>query len=184
MPYSSSPRKKPNILGSIFLIVILVVLLIPLFQLVTYPLINLYQPAQCTITSKDLRIISGSSSSKHHSGPYYHADLQYTLHLPNGQQVTSSSYDWFDRGIPFLKTLSEDRSIEEEILSRYTVGQSYTCWYNPAATNESVLTREINWPRLISGEPVFEIIALGAGFILLLLVGRMFLAILIGSRRA
>lgn len=147
----------------LFLAVILVIL--PLVKIASYPLISSYQQGQCTITSKELQTFGGSSDGD----PMFLAHFEYTVRTASGAQAHGNRYDWFDGagwiGGPF-ETGSTDRAGEQTVLDHYTVGSTYACWYDPRTPSQAVLTRDVEWGRLISANPLFAVIALVAAFII------------------
>ena len=85
-----------------------------------------YQQGQCTILSG--RVTSYSSKSHH----YYKPSFEYTVQTTDGQQALSSGYD-----APDQRTFSS--SDAHQVIYNYTVGTTYSCWYNPADPHHAVL---------------------------------------------
>lgn len=161
--------KPTNLLVLVVLAFIVISLIVlPLFKLYTYPLVSLYQPGRCTITSKELQVSGGTEAD-----PTYHAQLDYTVRTASGAQAHSTRYDWFDGtglfGMP-LQTGSTDRAGEQTILNRYVVGSTYPCWYDARDPSQAVLTRDEDWIRLLYANPLFTIIALVVALVALALI--------------
>jgi hypothetical protein len=81
-------------------------------------------------------------------------------------------YDWFD-GAGWFGSLFEqgstDRAGEQTLLDRYSVGGTYRCWYQPQALNQAVLTRDVDWIRIIDSNILFAVVAFVLALILLAL---------------
>jgi hypothetical protein len=150
----SSRGGRPNLvmsviftgLGSIFL---LVAIGLSLFFVHSYSQLQSYTAGQCTITAKQLLQQTQQQSETHtrsNGSTYttsttittYAPDFQFTVQTANGRTYAAHGYDQ-------LNTSSSDRDSEQAIVDQFTVGQTYPCWYNPAAPSQAVLTRQFNW---------------------------------------
>lgn len=110
-----------------FLLVFPLALLSGLIRLHTYYVYQTYQQGQCTILSGTTDYYSTRDSQ------YYTADLQYIVSTKDGQQVTTDGYDG-----PYTSQF-DTQDEAQQIVDSYQVGQSYPCWYNPAAPYHAVL---------------------------------------------
>jgi Protein of unknown function (DUF3592) len=67
-----------------------------------------------------------------------------------GRSYRASGYDGSE-------SYTSDRAGKQAIVDRYTIGQRYPCWYNPAHPTQAILVRQPNW----------VVILIGGGFLLL-----------------
>jgi hypothetical protein len=170
-----SPRALLAAIVLGFLAICLVVL--PLVKLYTYPLVFTYREGACTITSKELQTLGGGDAD-----PTYLAHFEYTVRTGDGRSAQANRYDWFDGAGWFGSVFeqgSTDRASEQALLDRYAVGGSYRCWYQPQAPDQAVLTREVDWIRLVDSNLLFAVIA----FAVVLLLAALALIVVMGVTR-
>ncbi len=121
-------KRRPYLVGILtFLFVPLLSLATGLIQFHLYTVYQTYKQGFCTIEYGT----TDYHSTK--SGSYYTPDLQYTVHTSDGQQAEASGYD--------APSNAEYDTQEEAqaVVDSYTVGQTYSCWYNPADPTHAVL---------------------------------------------
>ena len=161
--------------GWIFLVILIPFMLVGLILLgiAGYQLIQQqgYQSGQCTITAKQLRHEVSTTTSTTNNGStttrtttsqdVYAPYFEYQVHTANGQSYQSSGYDGSD-------SYTSDRDGQQAIVDRYTIGQSYQCWYNPAHPTQAVLIRQLNWVLIIIGG-IFLLVSLFIGSIAFLI---------------
>lgn len=128
MRTQNTPDSSPN-RGCLFisLLLLLLSLLTGLVQLHTFFTYQTYQQGRCTITS---------GNTEYHSGKHYHyytSDFQYTVSTKDGQQADASGYD-----APYQQHYDTYQKAQQ-VVSSYTVGQAYDCWYNPADPTHAAL---------------------------------------------
>lgn len=110
-----------------FLLVFPLALLSGLIRLHTYSVYQTYQQGQCTILSGTTDYTSTKDEQ------YYTADLQYIVTTKDGQHITTDGYDG-----PYASQF-DTQDEAQQIVDSYQVGQSYSCWYDPAAPFHAVL---------------------------------------------
>jgi hypothetical protein len=95
-----------------------------------------YLAGHCTITSKQLleQLPNGSTNKT----PMYAPHFEFTVQTADGRHYTASGYDGSD-------TYTSGQESQQAIVDSYTVGQTYTCWYNPSNPTQAVLARNPNW---------------------------------------
>ncbi len=149
--FSNQPGCIVTLIGIIFMVVALIFLAIAVNQLLQE---RKYQPGQCTITARQLQQELSSNTTTHRNGnntyttttttnvyaPYF----EYTVHTFDGRIYPASGYNG-------SSTFTSDRVGQQAIVDRYSVGQSYQCWYNPARPTQAVLVRQANWLAFLLG---------------------------------
>ncbi|GHO57279.1 hypothetical protein [Ktedonobacter robiniae] len=92
-----------------------------------------YQPAQCTILSK--QIIHDYSGDIWFEEP----SLTYSARLPDGNREIATGYKgpWVRDGWKF--GAQEENS--DLVLQNYAIGRTYACWYTPFKSPHAVLVR-------------------------------------------
>jgi hypothetical protein len=129
-PYSSPARlARQSSFGWLHtaLLVLILSLATGLIQIHTFFTYQTYQQGQCTILS---------GTTDYHSsrgGSYYTPDFQYIVTTKDGQQVSTSGYD-----APYQQDYYTQNDAQQ-VVNGYTMGQSYTCWYNPVDPTHAVL---------------------------------------------
>ena len=129
-PYSSPARlARRSSFGWLHtaLLVLILSLATGLIRIHTFFMYQTYQQGQCTILS---------GTTDYHSsrgGSYYTPDFQYIVTTKDGQQVSTSGYD-----APYQQHYNTQDDAQQ-VVNGYTMGQSYTCWYNPADPTHAVL---------------------------------------------
>ncbi len=121
-------KRRPYLVGTFsFLFVLLLSLATGLIQFHLYTVYQTYQQGFCTIESGTTEYHSTKS------GSYYTPDFQYTVHTGDGQQAEASGYD--------APTNAEYDTQDEarQVVDSYNIGQTYSCWYNPADPTHAVL---------------------------------------------
>jgi hypothetical protein len=106
----------------------------------------------CTIVAKQLVVLQ---------------DRNGVVYRPEFQIRYRAGDDWYEtRTYNITGESTRDRAQKEDILSRFDLGQTYPCWYDPQDPRVAVLVR---------GYSVFGLILAGFGIIVLLigLVGLM-----------
>lgn len=79
-----------------------------------------YQQGQCMIQSGHVQ-----KYSQRKSGSYYTPEFTYSVRTVDAKQASASGYDAPDR--------QHFSSLEaQKVVQSYTVGNTYTCWYNPS----------------------------------------------------
>lgn len=120
-----------------------------------------YLAGQCTITSKQLleQLPNGGDTSKQ---SLYTPHFEFTLQTADGRHYATGGYDGWD--------IYSDEISQQAIVDTYTVGQTYTCWYNPSNPPQAVLDRHPNWFLLLmSGITLAVGTVFGASSIFILL---------------
>lgn len=113
-----------------------------------------YHQGQCTILSKNLSYYSSFNQETGNNETQYGLDFTYVVHDALHNNVHA-------RGYGIDQHISDQRGDAQAILDQYTVGQTYTCWYDPANTSHAVLTRDITeWILLLPGG-IMLVIGLG-----------------------
>ena len=121
-----------------------------------------YHQGQCTILSKDLRYYSSYNQDTGNDETQY--GLDFTFQAMDGSHNTAHA-----RGYGIDQHTFDQRVDAQNILAQYSVGKSYTCWYDTANMSHAVLSRDITtWILLLPGGIMF-IIGLG------LLIGFVFM---------
>ena len=110
-----------------------------------------YVEGTCAITAK--RLLESSDEDGTTYAPYF----EFQVTAQNGEIYRASGYKR-------SQVYSSGRAGKEAILARYTVEQSYPCWYNPANPQEAVLARglSLGWAYLVVLIPLI-FVAIGAG---------------------
>jgi Protein of unknown function (DUF3592) len=113
-----------------------------------------YRSGQCTITAKQLQHEVSTTTSTTGNGntttrttttqDVYAPFFEYRVRTADGQSYLASGYDGSD-------TYTSDRATQQAIVDRYSVGQSYPCWYNPVHPTQAVLIRQLNWVLIVVG---------------------------------
>jgi hypothetical protein len=153
-----------TLLGTIFILVALVMLAFAGNQMLQE---QRYQSGQCTITARQLRHELSTSTTTHNNGnttyttstttDVYAPYFEYAVHTADGRSYPASGYDGSDN-------YTSDRAGQQAIVDRYTIGQSYQCWYNSANPTQAILVRQPDWVMIL----------IGGGFLLL---GALFAAV-------
>lgn len=94
-------------------------------------------------TPADCSIINSRLSQKGDSKIKYRADFLITYNVKGVQ------YNRWVSGNGLEMLYSDDRGLQEELLGKYTAGNTYTCWYNPLLPQVSVLVAKHNWHSLL-----------------------------------
>jgi hypothetical protein len=110
-----------------------------------------YVEGTCEITAK--RLLESSDDD----GTTYAPHFEFQVSTQNGEIYRASGYQR-------SQMYSSGRAGKEAILARYSVEQSYPCWYNPANPQEAVLARglSLGWAYLVVFIPLI-FVAVGAG---------------------
>jgi UPF0716 family protein affecting phage T7 exclusion len=113
-----------------------------------------YRSGQCTITAKQLQHELSTTTSTTSNGntttrttstqDVYAPYFEYRVRTADGQSYSASGYDGSN-------SYTSDRAAQQAIVDRYSVGQSYPCWYNPARPTQAVLIRQLNWVLIVVG---------------------------------
>jgi|GEM_PF-1512616 Protein of unknown function (DUF3592) len=113
-----------------------------------------YRSGQCTITAKQLQHEVSTTTSTTSNGntttrttrtqDVYAPYFEYRVRTADGQSYLASGYDGSN-------TYTSDRAAQQAIVDRYSIGQSYPCWYNPAHPTQAVLIRQLNWVLIVVG---------------------------------
>ncbi len=113
-----------------------------------------YRSGQCTISAKQLRHEVSTTTSTTNNGntttrttttqDVYAPFFEYRVRTADGQSYLASGYDGSD-------TYTSNRAAQQAIVDRYSIGQSYPCWYNPAHPTQAVLIRQLNWVLIVVG---------------------------------
>ncbi|HTD18282.1 MAG TPA: DUF3592 domain-containing protein [Ktedonobacteraceae bacterium] len=119
-----------------------------------------YHQGQCTILSKDLSYYTSFNQDTGNNETQYGLDFTFFVHDASHNSARA-------RGYGIDQHTSNQRGDAQAILDHYTVGQTYTCWYDPANASHAVLTRDITeWILLLPGG-IMLVVGLG------LLIGSM-----------
>jgi hypothetical protein len=98
----------------------------------------------CTIVDSNLRSWSTDD------GTSYRADVLYLYH--------AGDREWRSNRVDFFSFLSTGYSNAREILDRYPIGSSTTCWVDPRRPSKSVLDRELRPKQLFGLIPLLFIL--------------------------
>lgn len=121
-------KRRPYRVGIYtFLLVPLLALATGLIQFHLYDVYQTYRQGTCTIESGTTEYHSTKNSH------YYTPDFQYTVHAQDGQQAEASGYDG-----PYNMQYDTEQDAQS-VVDNYTVGQAYSCWYNPANPGHALL---------------------------------------------
>jgi hypothetical protein len=153
-------------IGIIFMLISSVMLAVAINQLLQE---QRYQVGNCTITARRLaQEISTQSNTQNNttsSSIVYAANFSFQVRTIDGRSYGANGYDGSD-------VYTSDYEGQQALVDRYTVGQAYQCWYNPANPSQAVLVRNPNWFFFILGGGFLLIGALFAVIGLLVLLGR------------
>jgi Protein of unknown function (DUF3592) len=113
-----------------------------------------YSSGQCTITAKQLQHevttttnITGNGNTTTtitRTEDVYAPSFEYRVRTADGRTYTADNYDGSD-------SYTSDRAGQQAIVDRYSIGQSYPCWYNPANPTQAVLVRQLAWALILTG---------------------------------
>src|SRR2546421_535816 len=140
------------------LIVVIVLLVLIIISLVSFfgslSTFTSWKEGRCTITSKTLYYRFGTSgTSKRRT--LYAPGFTFTLQTADGSRYDTS----------WQRKFIVDRGEQERILDQYSVGEVYSCWYNPAHPTSAVLIREVEPVDAFISVGVMLAVLLGVGFI-------------------
>lgn len=129
-----------------------------------------YQETQALVTDKTSRSFVSQSSSKSgkHSTHYY--PCLAVAYDTDGDRVVST-------GTPTRGSFhSTNESKAQAVLSRYVIGKSYPCWYDPRSPADFVMRRTLSWGWYLLGLAPILIAWLGGRYLGQELLGRRFSA--------
>ncbi len=97
------------------------------------------QVGQCTIKAKQLHqgYAGTGMSPSYDIVETYRPDFQFLVQTADGHHSQAQGYDAFGEAFT-------DFSSEQAIIDRYTVGETYLCWYDPSNPTWAVLTRKFS----------------------------------------
>jgi hypothetical protein len=150
------------LVGMVFALVALILLLFTGHQMLEQ---QGYQLGQCTITAKQLQSEVAQSTLNGHTilTDEYAPTFEYTVHTAKGLRYTGSGYNG-------LSIYTSDRAGQQAIVDHYAIGQSYSCWYDPADPTQAILVRpELGFVFLFTGSfLLFGILFVLLGILVLL----------------
>ncbi|MBA2676872.1 MAG: hypothetical protein H0U76_00505 [Ktedonobacteraceae bacterium] len=109
-------------------------LALPFLRLLTSPLMSFYEEGSCTITNSQVETIDAESTE-------YRPQIAFVLRTIDGRSYQTAGYDWLQLGLP-------DQGRAQTLANKFTVGQTYACWYNPWYPSWTILTRDIDWSTI------------------------------------
>lgn len=92
-----------------------------------------YIETQCTIVDEQVE-------KRGKIVPLYRANF-----LINYTSTEGNSYNTWVSGNGLDQTFSTDKTMQEDVLDEYDIGQVYPCWYNPQAPEIAVLVLRQSW---------------------------------------
>lgn len=91
-----------------------------------------YQKTDCVVMSKRLTM----------RGHFFHS---YRADFLISYSVGGARYNHWVSGNGLDPSLTRDQIGEEDILTRFDVGATYPCWYNPLHPESAILVARHNW---------------------------------------
>jgi hypothetical protein len=118
-----------------------------------YRIFNAYQPAQCTVTGFGVLTSTMTAGTGRTRSPRTTFTSQYVFeHDAGGKRVTSIGFD-------NMGGIMGDKE-------RFTVGQTYPCWYDPDDPEDAVLARHF-YPEFYAGSLIPLVLLLVSGSFLM-----------------
>jgi hypothetical protein len=94
---------------------------------------NTYQQGTCTITDKQVDKHVSKDKHGYVTDITYYPQLSYTVHPAGSGQASASGFDGPQQ------TGYSSSSEAREVVDRYQIGETTTCWYNPAEPDKAFL---------------------------------------------